>query len=171
MTFSQNFYNAYAIRMDLRLCGFNFAVICLIILVSPLSIYIIIWKTRQSRILLKCLISAKTGCCTFIYKYCEIKKIKEKYFQYNKQNKTLHEALGQVILPLGLPTPGQYHLPSGFINHDIAQKEVFYSVNICLNIKHIIESTKYRQTKFYKNFLHLKVLEQVDYPIDWVLID
>ena len=35
-----------------------------------------------------------------------------------------------MILPLGLSALGQYHLPSGFINHDIAQKEVFYSVNI-----------------------------------------
>ena len=54
--------------------------------------------------------------------------MKNKYFRYNKQNKTLlsgencdFEALGQVILLLGI---GQYHLPSGFINHDIAQKEV-----------------------------------------------
>ena len=46
-------------------------------------------------------------------------------------NIVIYEALGQVILPLGLSTLGQFHLPSGFINHDIAQKEVFYSVNIC----------------------------------------
>ena len=25
---------------------------------------------------------------------------------------------------------GQYHLPSGFINHNIAQTEMFYSVNL-----------------------------------------
>ena len=43
-------------------------------------------------------------------------------------NIVIYEALGQVILPLSLPALGQYHLPSGFINHDIAQKEVFYSV-------------------------------------------
>ena len=54
-------------------------------------------------------------------------KIKNKYFRYNKQNKTLLS--GQVILPLGLTALGQYHLPSGFINHNIAQKEVFYPVN------------------------------------------
>ena len=34
------FYNAYAIRMNLRLCGFNFAVICLIILVALVLIRI-----------------------------------------------------------------------------------------------------------------------------------
>ena len=45
-------------------------------------------------------------------------------------NIVIYEALGQVILPLGLSALGQYHLPSGFINHNIAQKEVFYSVNI-----------------------------------------
>ena len=49
-------------------------------------------------------------------------------------NIVIYEALGQVILPLGLLALGQYHLPSGFINHDIAQKEVFYSVNITCHL-------------------------------------
>ena len=44
-------------------------------------------------------------------------------------NIVFYEALGQVILPLGLSDLRQYHLPSGFINHNIAHKEVFYSEN------------------------------------------
>ena len=46
-------------------------------------------------------------------------------------NTVIYEALGQVILPLGLSgNIRQYHLPLSFLNHDIAQKEVFYSVII-----------------------------------------
>ena len=41
-------------------------------------------------------------------------KDENKYFWYNKR-------------PIGRR---QYHLPLGFINHDIAKKEVFYSVII-----------------------------------------
>ena len=35
-----------------------------------------------------------------------------------------------MILPLGLSALRQYHLAKGFINHNIAQKEVLYSVKI-----------------------------------------
>ena len=44
-------------------------------------------------------------------------------------NIVIYEALGQVKLPLDLSFLRQSHLPSGCINHDIAQKEMFYSVN------------------------------------------
>ena len=43
-------------------------------------------------------------------------------------NIVIYEARGQVILPEGRQAQGQYHLAKGFINHNIAQKEVFYSV-------------------------------------------
>ena len=49
-----------------------------------------------------------------------------------------YEALGQVILPSGLSALGQYHLSSGFINHNIAQNDMFYSViNKCFQQKHL----------------------------------
>ena len=55
--------------------------------------------------------------------------------------------LGQVILPLGLSALRQYHLPSGFINHDIAQKEVVYSV-------YYTESIYFSPVLISSNYIH-----------------
>ena len=42
----------------------------------------------------------------------------------------IYEVPDHVILPLDLSDLGRYHLPLGFTNHNIAQKEVFYPVDI-----------------------------------------
>ena len=63
------------------------------------------------------------------------KKMKNKLFFFII-NRIKHFFLGNIVIYEAL---GQYHLPSGSTNHDIAQKEVLYSVNLISEMTHDID--------------------------------
>ena len=59
----------------------------------------------------------------FIYLYLE-ELLQGDFYAFGAEEKWKN------LNTLGIISIGQYHFPSGFINHNIAQKEEFYFVNL-----------------------------------------